>query len=277
MRYFRQTLQYLFAFDKGIRFIKLLLIALPAAAAIGYYFPITGYLEWFASFTENGFATYGEMWLQLVSKDSLQLLILIAGYILLIAAISAICTLIMRSIRLGKFQFKSIFFLINENVFPGFFIATFLLVSLLSYHSLICLFLFLWQKVLLKTAALIVSIITMLLGLTLLMLAYSTQALWLPIMAYYGVRSGKALGLSISKGRAHIPQLFMCYMFLLMVVLGLGLLCMLIRSAWYVTWIINSLSYAFAIVYIVTLSMVSFFDIEGIPREDLAKKPYLWR
>jgi hypothetical protein len=45
----------------------------------------------------------------------------------------------------------------------------------------------------------------------------------------------------------------------------------------YISWIINTLNYAIATVFFVVLSILSYFDIEGITREDLVKRPYLRR
>lgn len=276
MRYFRLTLQYLFKMGKDLRFPVLFLFAFPSAAAIGYYFPITGYINWFADFSVNSFTSYGNMWLSLISRDSLQLAILFIGYILLMMSLSVITTLIIRSMRTGTFQLKNVFGLINENFIPGFFVATVFFISLITFHSLACLFLFLWQKIFHLALALTLSVATVLILLTLLLLCMATQALWMPLMAYYGKSPFKAMTVSIVKSRGKTAQLISFYSIIFAIILGFGLLGTLVKNIW-AAWMLNTVSYALSMVLLSTLGVVTFFDIEGITREDLVKRPYLRR
>ena len=119
MKYISLTLQYLFKLDNGKRFLALFLFALPPGLVLSYYFPITGYLDWFVNYSGN-YASYSDLWLSLVERDTLKIGLLILGYILVIFSVSAITTLTVRSARIGKFQVKSVFYLINENFFSVF-------------------------------------------------------------------------------------------------------------------------------------------------------------
>lgn len=276
MKYIYLTLQYLFKLDKGKRFLFLMLFALPPCLALAYFFPITGYFDWFISYTGN-YTSYPELWLSLMNRNSLQIGLLILGYILLVISISAITTIIIRSLRIGKFQVKSLFYLINENFFPALYLITFFIISLILFQSLICLFLFLWQTLPGITLGFILSIAITLIGLVLMTLGYSNMVLWLPIMSINGLRPLPALGTSYSKNNTTKKSVFVAYLLAIVFVLMMGYLSYTFKNAWYLSWIINAISYAFMTIYFSTLSILAFFDIEGITREDLVKRPYLRR
>ncbi|MGI6523189.1 MAG: hypothetical protein ACOX2Y_04850 [Christensenellales bacterium] len=130
MKYLFLTLQYLFRLDSGKRFLALLLIALPPCILLAYFFPITGYFEWFFNYSGD-YGSYSALWLSLAQRDSLGLGFLVLGYILLVLSVSAITTAVARSVRIGKFQLKNFLYLINENFFPSFYTITFFIIALM--------------------------------------------------------------------------------------------------------------------------------------------------
>ncbi|MFA6766452.1 MAG: hypothetical protein WCS45_05410 [Clostridia bacterium] len=276
MKYLFLTLQYLFRLDSGKRFLALLLIALPPCILLAYFFPITGYFEWFFNYSGD-YGSYSALWLSLAQRDSLGLGFLVLGYILLVLSVSAITTAVARSVRIGKFQLKNFLYLINENFFPSFYTITFFIIALMVAQSLIGLFLFLWQSLPTLTASFVVSIIFVLISLLLLVWAYSGLALWLPIMSINGLKPHKAIAASYSKTHNQRRELLISYIIIVAGIVLIGLISYLFGDVWYISWIINTLNYAIATVFFVVLSILSYFDIEGITREDLVKRPYLRR
>lgn len=276
MKYLYLSLQYLLKIDKGKRFLTLLIFALPSCLALAYYFPITGYLEWLINYT-GSYSSYSELWLSLVERDTFKLGLLVLGCILLIFSISSITTLTIRSVRVGKMQVNNIFFLINENFFPSFFMMVFFIVSLLLLQSAICLFLFLWQTIPSFIISYILSIIVLLLGILLIIFICSRMALWLPLMSINGLRPFNALGTSFSKTHPHKKSLFSAYFFLIIIVVTLGFVALFLSYLWYLKWLINALNYTIVTVLFVVTSILAYFDIEQIAREDLTKRPYLRR
>lgn len=276
MKYIYLTLQYLFRIDKGKRFLSLLLFAIPSCLVLAYYFPITGYFEWFMHYTGD-YSSYSDLWMSLVERDSLRLGLLFLGYVLLIFSVSAITTLTIRSVRIGKFQIKSPFYLINENFFPSFYLMTFFIVSLVIVQSLVCLFLFLWQTLPGYILGYILSIAIMLISLFLATFLYSGMCLWLPLMSINGLKPFKALGITFSKTHEQKKHLYIAFLFAIAITLLLGFIAFIFREIWYVKWLINTLNYTMATVYFTVLTILAYFDIEGIAREDLIKRPYLRR
>lgn len=276
MKYIAITLQYLFRIDKGKRFLSLLLFALPSSLVLAYYFPITGYFDWFNNYT-GSYISYSELWLSLVQRDTLKVGLLFLGYFLMILSVSAISTLTIRSVRIGRFQIKSPFYLINENFFSSFFLITFFILGWITVQSLLCLFLFLWQILPGYAVGFILSIIIMLISLFLATLFFTRVSLSLPLMCINGLKPLKSIGLAFSKTYPHKNKLLIAYIVAVIGILLLGFVAFIFQKIWYVKLIINTLNYACAIVFFSVLSILSYFDIEGISREDLIKRPYLRR
>lgn len=276
MKYIFLTLQYLFRLDNGKRFIYLLLFALPACLVIAYYFPITGYFEWFFNYTGD-YTSYTQLWLSLLERDTLKIGILFAGYILLILSVSTIVTTVIRSLRIGKFQIKSIFYLMNENFFPALYLMTFFILSLLLFQSIICLFLFLWQNLESFLLSYLLSLSFTIICLIGVAFIYSGLTLWLPIMSINGLKPFKAMGVSYTKSHKARWQLFVAVIIPLAVIIAIGFISFLFRNIWYISWALNALNYAFSTVYFTSLAILSYFEIENITREDLVKRPYLRR
>lgn len=276
MKYLYLTLQYLFKIDKGKRFLSLLIFAIPSCFVLAYYFPITGYMEWILNYTGN-YSSYSELWLSLVERDTFKLGLLLIGSILLILSISTVTTLTIRSVRVGKMQVNNVFFLVNENFFPSFFMMSFFILSLLLLQSVICLFLFLWQTISSFILSYILSLIILFLALILAIFICSRMALWLPLMSINGIKPIKALGISFAKTHPHRKSLFVTYLCLIIIIVSLGIVAFFLGDIWYLKWLINALNYTIATVFFVVTSILAYFDIEGITREDLIKRPYLRR
>lgn len=276
MKYFYLTLQYIFKLDRGKRFVFLMLFALPASLTLAHFFPITGYFQWFVNYSAD-YTTYSTLWLSLMNRSTFQVGLLILGYALLIMAVSAITTIIIRSVRIGKFQVKSLFYLINENFFPAFYLITFFILSLILFQSLVCLFLFLWQILPGVVLGYVLSLLITLIGLILVTWAFSNLVLWLPIMSINGLKPFPAIGTAYSKNNTTKKNFFVAYILAIVFLLIIGFVSYLFNKIWYISWIIDALNYAFLTVYFATLSILAYFDIEGITREDLVRKPYLRR
>ncbi|HHT83172.1 MAG: hypothetical protein ACOYEC_01850 [Christensenellales bacterium] len=276
MKYISLTLQYLFKLDNGKRFLALFLFALPPGLVLSYYFPITGYLDWFVNYSGN-YASYSDLWLSLVERDTLKIGLLILGYILVIFSVSAITTLTVRSARIGKFQVKSVFYLINENFFPSFSLMTVFLISLIVFQSLLCLFFFLWQIIPGITVGYVLAIFTAVIGLLIFIYTLAGASLWLPIMSINGLKPFKALAVSYYKTRKEKNKLFTAYLIAFAVIIALGFVAYLFAKVWYVKWLINALNYTMAALFFTVMSILTLFEIDGITREDLVKRPYLRR
>lgn len=269
-------MQYLFRLDKGKRFLTLFLFALPACLLLAVFFPVTGYFEWLFDYS-GVYTSYGQLWLSLMQRDTFMTGLLIVAYLLLVFSISVITTIVIKSIRIGKFQIKSVFYLINENFFPSLALVTAIILSLLFSHSLICLFLFTWQYIPFETVSYILSMLSFLLIFLLLAFIYSKLVLWLPIMSINGLQPFRAIEAAISKNYPKKRSMFIAYLIPMLLLLFTGILAYLFRTVGIMDVVINVISYTIISVYFCVLSLLAFFEIEGISREDLVKRPYLRR
>ncbi|MGI6523188.1 MAG: hypothetical protein ACOX2Y_04845 [Christensenellales bacterium] len=96
-------------------------------------------------------------------------------------------------------------------------------------------------------------------------------------MSINGLKPHKAIAASYSKTHNQRRELLISYIIIVAGIVLIGFISYLFGDVWYISWIINTLNYAIATVFFVVLSILSYFDIEGITREDLVKRPYLRR
>lgn len=270
------TFQYLFRMKDG-RLPVLLALVLPAGVCAAAFFPINGYFEWVASLKDVDFATYGEMWQALSGLNGLKYLAIPIALVALSFSIATLSAIVTRSMRVGKFQSKGLFHNAAENVIPAIAVALATVVLVLLAHTFICLILFTIQKIINRTLALVLTVLVCLILSLVFILGISTQLLWLPIMTYSGIKPVSAMMVSFSKVRKIGWESFVSYLFCFFIIALFGFIGNLIGNVWYLNLILNSVSYSVATLFIIVLSLVTFFDTECITREDLVKKPYLRR
>ncbi len=272
MKYISLVFEYLFKFEKGKRFFWTMLVVTPVALLAAFCLPLDIYFGWFVTHVGQ-YDSYSAL---LASSFSG-----INGW--LYAVIFLLCTLTMASVtgmmnfclRTGRFKVGNLLRGINDNFFSSAFVA----VSYFAIALLGQLFItfFLYPIGLINTPWLVTMlsiIVLVLFGVMMTLLATSTL-MTLPIITFYGTNPFRSVGSAVSKSQSDFGRLFTAVA-LPVVMLGIvGFIIALIGIRW-ISVLLSFFIYGFIIVYCVTLSILTFFDVEGLSREDTPKE-YLYK
>jgi len=179
---------------------------------------------------------------------------------------SVMVSIISRSMKMGVFKYGRFFRDMNESFIPTLFSAITYAGIYVGYKVLVTLLLRLWLR-LSPVAGLSLSIISILIACSVSAFFISLITLLIPIQAFTGVKTKRAIGLSIHKANKSTLQFMFASAVPLigvMIIRGLiGLLQLRVLSL-----ILSCVSYAFLFAYAITLSMIAYTETEGIVRED---------
>ncbi len=277
MKYISLVFEYLFKFQKGKRFFLTALVATPLALLAAFFLPFDFYFSWFITHTGQ-FASYTDLLYSIFSG--------VNGWLYLL--VFFVCTLTMAAItgmmnfclRTGRFKIGNILRGINDNFFSSAFV-TICYFALAMLGQLFMTF-FLYPIGLINNSWIVImlSIIILLLFGIILALIATSSLMTLPIITFYGTNPLRSVGSAVSKAQGDFGQLFTAVMLPIVVITIMGFLSAIIDTLWIDTvWIgvlLSFITYIFLVIYCITLSILAFFDIEGLDREDTPRE-YLYR
>lgn len=270
MDYFRLTWSYLFKNGKGRQFIVFAALALIPCAIFAYFYPLSNFIGWIANYYQHSVPSWNILWLGVFPVS-------LKGYFLIAFASScfvfaeaAISTMISRHLRVGRFSTKGIFLSANENFFPALFSCLGFIFSIIIMHTILSLFLFLWLTIKIKILGLIFSCISITILVTLFIYMWATTNLWLPIMSFNGLNVFKSFSVAFYKSRINQKKFFITYIVVIGIVVGFAFAAHYARIIPMLPFILTTISYVFASVFIIAFNFISYFKAESIPREDLA-------
>ncbi len=272
MKYISLVFEYLCKFDKGKRLLLTFLVVTPVALLAAFFLPLDIYFGWFVGHVGQ-YESYSALLQSSFSG--------INGW--LYAAIFLLCTLTIASItgmmnfclRTGRFKIGNLLRGINDNFFSSVFVAVSYFLLVLLGQLFITFFLYPIGMINTPWLVTLLSIVVLVLfGVMMALLATSTL-MTLPIITFYGTNPFRSVGMSVTKAQGDFGKLFVAIA-LPIIMLGIvGFSVALINAKW-LTIILSFFMYGFIIVYCVTLSILAFFDVEGLSREDTPKE-YLYR
>ena len=274
MDYFSKTFNYIFSHGKGKRFLVFALFAALPAAGLAYYFPASNLIHYLFNYRDFPHASWGELWLNLFPVKPLGFLFIFLAFVLFVFFFSAITTIVTRHLRIGKFSVPKLSALFNENFFPALHFSFFVAVTLVIIHTFCTFFLYLWTFTYLWLT-ITLSVFTIVVFVTLATYLYAAVTLWLPIMSLNGSSWLKSLQTAFIRSRGQTRKFLLSYAILLVIILIFGFAAFFTRHVWYVSWIITTVSYILLVVFTVNYSIISYFEVESITREDLIRSPYL--
>lgn len=274
MDYFRLNWAYLFKNGKGKQFFVFACLVFFPCAIFSYHYPLSNIIAWLYDYNNIVVGSWSSLWLSSLDFTLKGGIFSAFAVILFVFAEAIISTMMSRHLRVGKFSIKGIFFGINENFFPALFACLgFVFMALLGY-TIITLFVYMWLLVKIKVLGLILTIITVTILGILFVYIWATTNLWLPVMSFNGLNAFKSFSVAFYKSRISQKKFFVPYLVLVMVLVGFGFAAYHTRMVPFVPYILTTISYIFASVFIISFSFISYFKVEAIPREDLA---YLYK
>ena len=273
MKYLNLTFDYLFRRNRGKAFFVFAMFALLPSAVVAYFFPISNIIGLFANYNTQSFASYGSIWLSIISHSKWAIVAAICSFVLYGFCYASICAIITRHFRINDFSIPKIFHSMNENFFPALTVLVFIFLLIIIIHSISCLFIFLWLALSNKLLGVILAIIFELICIAGGVYLISALTLWLPIMSFNGLPMFRAMSTAFYKSRSFQKKAFGATCVPILILIGLCTAAYFVKI-WYLTWILNTIAYIFVVVVIITLDFVTFCEVEGVSREDLLQSPY---
>ena len=271
MNYFKVTMAYLFKNGKGKQFFVFALFALIPCAVAAYYFPISKMVSWFFNFQNAAEVSWSSLWLGFFPSSLTGNIISFVAVGLFVFSEAAITTMISRHLRTGVFYTKGIVRSINENFFPALYSCIGFIFVVITTFTVLSLLLFMWTLVNVKIVGTIAAILTVVFVGGVFIYMWATTNLWLPIMSFNGLNFIKSFSVAFYKSRISQRLFFIPYLVIIGIVVGIGVGAYFIKYVRIVSYILTLTSYIFASVFIISFNFISYFEVEALPREDLAR------
>lgn len=272
MIYFKRTLEYLFKLERGKRFFILFLMSLPVGLGAAITAPHHVYNEWLSNFTVGNRNFLDAMMFNGVANPYRVLIAGVVTVVLLLVCISIMASVISRNLRVGVFSVNRLFIEFNEAIFPSFFAVTSMILVVVLGKVLLGVLLVLFQTISNILLSQILSVFALLINIALVCYAISVGMLYLPSMTINGLRPLVAFAESANKlGGKKGGTMFLSVFLpiLLNYVIG-GLVS--IANNLIVSLVVESVCYALSLVYLITLSFISYYEINELPREDYPRE-----
>lgn len=270
MKYLKNTLKYIYVNGFGKRFLCLFFISLFPAVALAFAFPIERLI--LNIFYPPQFDGWSSMWLSYFNGKG-SLIAMPIGIAASTISTTIICGALIRHFRIGNFSTGKIIRSFNEYFFAAIIytltIAAFFIFSLTLYT----LFQYMWYANLKLVAYKVISTITLFVIVTGMSLLLGSLTLWLPSMCIKG-NFKKSIGLSFYQSRTKQKEFLPGIFFVFIVVTVMTIISALATKAWYVSLIVDAVGYAVAFSFFIVHMMITYFEENKLPREDLHPNPY---
>lgn len=277
MKFLNKTLEYLLLIEKGKRFFILFLLSLPMGFFASLAMPSHIYVEWLKNF-DVGNKSFLDAFQLAGTQDYLSMIIGVVGVTIFgIITLAIMATVISRSMRVGMFKPTRLIKEFNESFFPALYVAIIYIPVGVLLKVVFTVFLVFWQGMQVVSAALALSVITMVLFLIIVAGLISVSVLYMPYMTINGIAPFPAFHTSFSKctGETGFKLLYATALPILVSVV-LGALLGFVKILW-VQLLVETLIYSALYTYLVTLSFVAYYEINDIQREDYPRNYILYK
>lgn len=273
MIYLKKTLQYLFVLENGKRVLMLLILSAPAGIAMSFVNPTWALYDWLKDYSV-GNTDFWHAW-NLGAAGYTFWIALAVLFVLIIVSTAMVTTVVSRSLRVGAFKVNRVFDEFNESFFPSLYTILVYLVIFLIVKTINSLFLVLWQTLSSIALSATLSMLSMVITVFGLCIFASLMLMYLPLMTFNGLRPKDAFAVSLQKCGRELWRIVPSVAIPIAAVFLIGNLIGIFEIP-LLSEIADSVLYSFLIAYLVTLAMVSYYEIEQIKREDYPRE-YFFR
>jgi len=273
MLYFKKTIEYLFKLENGKRFFLLFLIAIPCGIGVYFTAPTYVYHNWLADFTVGDKSFLSALFF---NGHANPLRVLIAGVIVvfvLMFCISVMASIVSRNLRVGVFSInRRLMMEFNEAIIPSFYAVLMAMLTVIVGKLILATLIVLFQTINNVVLSAILSTLALFLNIVLVCYAISVAILYLPYMTFNGLRPFVALAQSANRVGGRVgARMFGAVVVPIVLVYVIGALVGMAKS-FIASIIVESVLYAATLVYLLTLSFVSYYEINELPREDYPRE-----
>lgn len=273
MLYLKKTFQYLFKLEKGKRFLLLFLIALPCGVGAYFTAPTYVYHNWLKDFSVGDKSYLSALFF---NGNASPLRVLIAGVvttIILMFCISVMASVVSRNLRVGVFSInRRLMMEFNEAILPTFYAVLSAMGVVVVGKLLLATLIVLFQTITNVVLSAILSTFALFLNIALVCYAISVAILYLPYMTFNGLRPMVALAQSANRVGGRVgARIFGAVFCPILIIYVIGALVGMAES-FIASIVVESVLYATALVYLLTLSFISYYEINELPREDYPRE-----
>ena len=273
MLYLKKTFQYLFKLEKGKRFLLLFLIALPCGVGAYFTAPTYVYHNWLKDFSVGDKSYLSALFF---NGNASPLRVVIAGVvttIVLMFCISVMASVVSRNLRVGVFSInRRLMMEFNEAILPTFYAVLSAMGVVVVGKLLLATLIVLFQTITNVVLSAILSTFALFLNIALVCYAISVAILYLPYMTFNGLRPMVALAQSANRVGGRVgARIFGAVFCPILIIYVIGALVGMAES-FIASIVVESVLYATALVYLLTLSFISYYEINELPREDYPRE-----
>ncbi len=272
MQFIKKTFEYLFKLEKGKRFLCLFLMALPVGFSIALTAPQHVYKTWMENFEVGNLTFISAFTFGGNANPWFTLIFGAVTFILLLFSISVMASVISRNLRVGVFSVNRLFQEFNEAFFPSFSAVLTATVLVVIAKIILSTLIVLFQTFSNVVLSALLSMFALLVIIILVCYIISLGILYLPYMTFNGLKARVALAESVNRMGARVGgRVFVSVLLIVLLNYLVGTLVSLAGSV-IASIIVETLSYAFTLVYLVSLSFISYYEINELPREDYPRE-----
>lgn len=273
MLYLKKTFQYLFKLEKGKRFLLLFLIALPCGVGAYFTAPTYVYHNWLKDFSVGDKSYLSALFF---NGNASPIRVVIAGVvttIVLMFCISVMASVVSRNLRVGVFSInRRLMMEFNEAILPTFYAVLSAMGVVVVGKLLLATLIVLFQTITNVVLSAILSTFALFLNIALVCYAISVAILYLPYMTFNGLRPMVALAQSANRVGGRVgARIFGAVFCPILIIYVIGALVGMAES-FIASIVVESVLYATALVYLLTLSFISYYEINELPREDYPRE-----
>ncbi len=273
MLYLKKTFQYLFKLEKGKRFLLLFLIALPCGVGAYFTAPTYVYHNWLKDFSVGDKSYLSALFF---NGNASPFRVVIAGVvttIVLMFCISVMASVVSRNLRVGVFSInRRLMMEFNEAILPTFYAVLSAMGVVVVGKLLLATLIVLFQTITNVVLSAILSTFALFLNIALVCYAISVAILYLPYMTFNGLRPMVALAQSANRVGGRVgARIFGAVFCPILIIYVIGALVGMAES-FIASIVVESVLYATALVYLLTLSFISYYEINELPREDYPRE-----
>lgn len=271
MRYYIDTLSYLFVRGKGKRFLAFFAFALVPSLILAYGLRTEAVLK--NLFANPVYHNWSELFLAYFpSKRSFTTIFV--GLIVFVLSTACISGAVIRHFRVGDFSAKQIGKSFNDYALPAFLYTAMNLITYFVAYVLYSLFAYMWYTLTSPSAYIALTIISFFVILSVLLYGVSSITTWLPLMCIKGVYTPNSLSAAFYQSRGKQKYFLPGHIFATLILMITGVISYFVSKIWYVSWIINAVGFAFSYTFSIIFIITAYFGESGLPREDLKVNPY---
>ena len=251
----------------------LFLIALPCGVGAYFTAPTYVYHNWLKDFSVGDKSYLSALFF---NGNASPLRVLIAGVvttIVLMFCISVMASVVSRNLRVGVFSInRRLMMEFNEAILPTFYAVLSAMVVVIVGKLLLATLIVLFQTITNVVLSAILSTFALFLNIALVCYAISVAILYLPYMTFNGLRPMVALAQSANRVGGRVgARIFGAVFCPILVIYVIGALVGMAEN-FIASIVVESVLYATALVYLLTLSFISYYEINELPREDYPRE-----